>query len=58
MHIFREGEKIGCKSAYELWLEADNTTLLVKEVSFDFAAYTMRIQGQKFYPYYPFTEGG
>lgn len=34
------------------------TTLLVKEVSFDFAAYTMRIQGQKFYPYYPFIEGG
>ena len=32
----------------------ETVTYLVQEVSFDFAGYKMRIQAQKFYPYYPF----
>lgn len=38
--------------------DTQSNTILVKEVSFDFAAYTMRVQGQNFYPYFPFAEGG
>jgi hypothetical protein len=37
------------------YVTSEVVTYLVQEVSMDFAGYKMRIQAQKFYPYFPFA---